>query len=230
MAQIRVGVVEDQPLFRELLARSLASHAELDVVMTAEGVKDARAALDQLAQARHPDPPVDALVVDLELPDGNGIGLAVQLRRAFPATGIVALTNKEMLDVVERLPEHQRRPWSYLRKTSTDLQRLRDAVWASTRGIPLLDPPADDVPRSRDSSSIEGVRGRRLEVLALVAEGLTNEAIAERMGLSVNSVVNYLSAVYQILEIPEDANPRVEATLRYLRAFRDPQGHESMAT
>ena len=59
---------------------------------------------------------------------------------------------------------------------------------------------------------------RQLDVLRGVAEGLTNHAIAQRLGIATSSVINHLSAVYAALEIPQDCNPRVMATLDYLTA------------
>ena len=59
---------------------------------------------------------------------------------------------------------------------------------------------------------------RQLQVLRLLAQGATNNAIAAELGISSNSVVNHLSAVYSALDIPEDCNTRVMATLDYLTA------------
>ena len=57
---------------------------------------------------------------------------------------------------------------------------------------------------------------RQLQILRLVADGHTNAAIAEKLGITTNSVVNHLGAVYLALDIPADANSRVQATLDYL--------------
>ncbi len=57
---------------------------------------------------------------------------------------------------------------------------------------------------------------RQLQILRMVADGMTNKGIGEELGITINSVVNHLGAVYLALEIPEDANSRVQATLDYL--------------
>jgi DNA-binding NarL/FixJ family response regulator len=57
---------------------------------------------------------------------------------------------------------------------------------------------------------------RQLEVLRLVSQGLTNEAISEQLAISTSSVVNHLSQIYSVLDIPQESNPRVQATLDYL--------------
>ncbi len=59
---------------------------------------------------------------------------------------------------------------------------------------------------------------RQLQVLRLLAQGATNNSIAEELGISSNSVVNHLSAVYGALDIPDNCNSRVMATLDYLTA------------
>ena len=66
--------------------------------------------------------------------------------------------------------------------------------------------------------SLTGSLGRRaFEVLVHVAEGMTNTAIAQRMGISEATVVNHLTHIYLKLRIPDDCNPRVTATLILLR-------------
>jgi DNA-binding NarL/FixJ family response regulator len=220
VSKINVGIVEDQPLFLDLLRSALASHPDIEVLFACTNVRDARAALEGLAEEGQP--PLHSLVLDLELPDGNGIGLGVQARRGSPELGVVILSGKSMLDIVQRLPEHQHWPWSYLYKTSAaNLQLLVNAIWASVRGIPVVDPSLGEQTHLPRESSILRLSERRREVLRLVSEGKTNEVIAQELGLSVNSVVNYLSAVYDALDISDSSNPRVAATLRYLEEMGD---------
>lgn len=215
--RVRLAVVEDQPLYRDLLTAALRTHPSVEVVISAGSVTETRALLEA-ARAGVTEYPIDVLIVDLELPDGNGAGLAVQLRRQSPGLGVVVLSSKEMLDVVEALPEHHRRPWSYLHKASaSNLERLIQVIWASLRGVPVIDPAFTSASTTAAPSPVTRLSARQLEVLALVADGLTNEAIAERLALSASSVVNHLGAVYQRLELPRDANPRVAATLAYLK-------------
>lgn len=217
MSKVRLAVVEDQPLYRDLLTAALRGHPSVEVVVSAGSVAETRALLDAMRDSTD-EYPIDVLIVDLELPDGNGVGLAVQLRRQHAGLGVVVLSSKEMLDVVEALPEHQRRPWSYLHKASaSNLERLVQVVWASLRGVAVIDPAFIAASDDPEPSILRRLSARQLEVLALVADGFTNEAIAARLGLSLSSVVNHLGAVYQRLELPMEANPRVAATLIYLK-------------
>ena len=216
VSRVTLAVVEDQPLYRDLLTAALRSHPSVEVVVSAGSVAETRTLINA-RRGESEEYPIDVLIVDLELPDGNGVGLAVQLRREHPGLGVVVLSSKEMLDVVEALPEHQRRPWSYLHKASaSNLERLLQVIWASLRGVAVIDSAFTPSPVEADPSKLRRLSARQLEVLALVADGLTNEAIATRLDLSLSSVVNHLGSVYQRLELPADANPRVAATLAYL--------------
>lgn len=216
MTAIRVAVVEDQPLFRELLTTALDRHPAVEVVVSAGSVAETRELVERAANACD-GPPIDCLIVDIELPDGNGVGLAVQLRRQYPMIGVIVLSSNDVLDVVDVLPEHQRRPWSYLHKASAvDLEKVIHVIWASLRGVPVIDRVLHGSVMAQDASPILRLSARQREILSLVADGLTNEGIADRLGITVSSVVNHIGAVYRRLELDDGTNPRVAATLTYL--------------
>lgn len=207
--EIRIGIVEDHALVRDLLRARLDSVADFDVVFDVSTVGEAR--VQFMTQT------VNVALLDIDLPDGNGIGLGASLRRSMPELGIVLLSSKDMLELMLGLPEDVRRGWSYLSKGSTtNIEILTHTIRSAAKGIGVLDPGLFEGALPRTSSSIASLTSRQYEVLKYVAQGLSNQAIADVLGLSSNSIVNHLTAIYAALDIPEDSNTRVTATLRFL--------------
>ena len=209
MEPIRVALVDDNPMFLDMLAGTLDRSGRVDVVATASSVREARSLVKPGE--------VDVAVIDIELPDGNGVGLGLGFQQADPDLKIVLLSAHSMLDVVWQLPGKIGEKWSYLSKTSSaSIDDLFATIVDTAGGKVVVDPAL--MPR-QPSAGREMIRltPRQKQILTLVAEGFNNEAIADRLGLAEKSVVNHLTAIYQQLDIPEDRNSRVAATLVFLR-------------
>lgn len=109
--------------------------------------------------------------------------------------------------------------WGYLSKTSgTSEETLLHTIRAAAAGHTVLDPALLARVRPRAGSDVAQLTQRQYEVLRLVAEGLSNSGVAERLGITEKSVQNHLHAVYSTLGIDSDParNPRVSAALRLL--------------
>jgi DNA-binding NarL/FixJ family response regulator len=209
MDSIRVALVDDNPMFLDMLAGTLDRNESVNVVAKASTVREARSLVKPGE--------VDVAVIDIELPDGNGVGLGLGFQQADPALKIVLLSAHSMLDVVWQLPGKIGEKWSYLSKTSSaSIDDLFNTIVDTAHGKVVVDPAL--MPRgSRAANGLVRLTPRQKQILALVAEGYNNEAIAERLGLAEKSVVNHLTAIYQHLDIAEDKNSRVAATLVFLR-------------
>lgn len=206
---MRVAIVEDEPLYRELLAHFLSSTPGFDVVGSVGTVEDGRA----LVLAQKPD----LVIVDIELPDGNGIGLGVSLRRELPNLGILLLSEKDLYELVRTLPRDVQRGWSYLsKKSAVDLKLLLAAMQSTVRGYAVIDPRLVERSSARAGTGVAALTRRQFEVLRVLATGKSTEAIAAELGVNANTVVNALTAIYATLQVPEDANPRVYAVLQFL--------------
>jgi len=208
---LRVALVEDQPLYRSMLARTLEVHLGFRIVVSVGSVTEARLALTPGV--------ADVALLDIDLPDGNGIALGVQLRRGQPGLGILLLSAHDAMDLLLDLPPDVSHGWGYLSKTSsTSEDLLIDAVRAAARGRTVLDPALLARVRPRRGSAVEGLTDRQFEVLRLVAEGLSNVGIAERLHIAEKSVQNHVNAIYGALGIDADRerNARVRATRRLL--------------
>jgi DNA-binding NarL/FixJ family response regulator len=208
---VRVAIVEDQPLFRSMLDRTLGETDGLRVVASVGTVSEAMAALRPGA--------VDVALLDIDLPDGNGISLGVTLRRRMPELGILLLSAHDAMDLLLDLPPDVAAGWGYLSKTSsTSEEVLVSAVRAAAVGETVLDPALLARMAPRAGSAVSRLTDRQYEVLRLLAEGLSNAGIGARLGITEKSVQNHVNALYATLGIDTDPsrNPRVSAALRLL--------------
>jgi len=207
--QLRVAVVEDHPLYREMLVATLSGRPELEIVAVADGARQARSLIEPGA--------VDVALLDVELPDGNGVALGIQLRRRDPRIGILLLSGQDVMELLLDLPPDVRRGWSYLSKGSAvSVEDVTRAIRATARGVTVIDPELARRAVPRRGSALSRLTDRQLEVLQLAAVGLSNAGIAERLGISAGSVENRLNLVYEALELPEGHNSRVSAVLRFI--------------
>lgn len=208
---IRIGIVEDQPLFRTMLELILGGEPDLLVVAAVGTVADARRLLGPEA--------VDVVVMDIDLPDGNGIALGVTMRRQQPDLAILLLSAHDAMDLLLDLPADVASGWSYLSKTSsTSSDALATAIRASARGETTLDPALLDRMTPRAGTAVEQLTDRQYAVLRRLAQGLSNVGIGEQLGITEKSVQNHINAIYAGLRIDADParNPRVSAALRLI--------------
>jgi len=200
----RVLVVEDEPLLRDLIGKSL--EAAGFIVTTAANAADAKRSI------KVSDP--DAMVVDIELgPGPTGLDLAEVVVRQFPSVGVVFLTNlpdpRFSPDSKAQVSKNQ----AYLRKSALQTgSELVEAIEAVLRDR-VTQNYRHDLASNRPLS---GLSQRQIATLKLVAEGKTNSQIAKLRGTSIRAVESMLSRVFDALEIdPKASNPRVEAVTKY---------------
>jgi len=208
---VRIGIVEDQPLFRSMLELTLGAEPGIQVV----------AAVGTVAEANRRLGPgtMDVVVMDIDLPDGNGISLGVTMRRKQPGLGILLLSAHDAMDLLLDLPADVATGWSYLSKTSsTSSDALAVAVRASARGETTLDPALLDRMTPRAGSDVAKLTDRQYSVLRHLAQGLSNVGIGTLLGITEKSVQNHINAIYAGLRIDADParNPRVSAALRLI--------------
>lgn len=204
--QLRIAVVEDQPLFREMLRHLLSSVPGFHV----------RAAQNKTEASLWDARELDVALLDFELPDGTGLELGRELQRTNPNIAIVLLSAVDRVGVLLEVEENER--WSFLSKTSaTSASDLVRVIRGAAAGRRMIDPHILARREARSGSRLDALSSRQFQVLLLLAEGLTNQAIAESLGLSVNSVNNHVNATYSALGLTSAAlNPRVSAARVFL--------------
>ncbi|MDX8028963.1 response regulator transcription factor [Lentzea sp. BCCO 10_0856] len=213
---MRVALADDAALFREGVAR-LLTDAGFEVVAK---VGDAAGLLALV----HADPP-DVVVVDIRMPPGfttEGLDAAQEIRRTHPDIGVLVLSAHVEPHYALRLLDSDARGAGYLLKDRVaDAAELADAVRRVAAGGLVIDPGvvATLVGRRRVDDPLESLSEREREVLAVMAEGRSNQAICERLFLSPKTVEAYVRSVFTKLGLRQgpDDNRRVLAVLAYLR-------------
>lgn len=215
---IRLVIVEDEHLYRDLLRTVLQLDAQLAVVGDYATAQEALEAVPRLA------PTVALLDIELGGPT-NGVQLGLLLREKLPGLGVVLLSNVRAPRLLASIPPREVGGWSYLLKRSVrDATVLRRAIDGAAMGLVTLDPSLVAGRHPRDRGALSAVTPRQLEILALVAEGWANDAIAQRLGLSIKTVENQLTLTYQELGLDRDkdpVHPRVKAVLLYLAGTKE---------
>jgi DNA-binding NarL/FixJ family response regulator len=215
--KVRVVLVEDEGLYRDLVRIALSQHPALEVVGAYANADSA------LTEAPTLQPHV--AILDIELPGGlNGVQLGLKLRRQLPHLGVVLLSNHRDPDFLSSLAAETLAGWSYLlKKTVGDVSALWRAIEGAAAGLVMLDPALVTDMEPRTNSALGRLAPRQREILGLIAQGLSNAAIAERLTLSEKSVENQINLVYQNLGIQRSTggiHPRVSAVLRYMQESR----------
>lgn len=208
---VRVAVVEDHTLFRSMLDHIITTSDGLELVVSCATVTQARTLVKPGA--------VDVALLDVDLPDGNGIALGVLLCRADPRLKVVLLSAQDAIGLMLDLPRDVAGSWSYLSKTSTtDSGALVRAIELSAAGGSTLDPELLRRMRPRAGTKVAELTARQYAVLKLVASGLSNAGIARELVITEKSVQNHVYAIYATLGIDAspERNPRVTAALRLI--------------
>jgi DNA-binding NarL/FixJ family response regulator len=213
---VRVVIAEDQALLREGLGR-LFSDARHEVVAAVDNADRLRAAVSE----HEPD----LAVVDVRMPPDfkdEGIRAAHWIRGAHPDVGVLLLSQHiETEGAVELVSQAG---FGYLLKDRVlDVAEFMEAAERVQRGGSALDPQVVATLVGGDSQpELGALTAREREVLALMAEGLTNAGIAARLVLTERTVESHVRGVLSKLDLPtdEDAHRRVLAVLSYLRGGR----------
>jgi DNA-binding NarL/FixJ family response regulator len=210
---VRVVIAEDQTLLREGLSKLFESGGH-EVVAA---VDDA----DRL-RARVVEHTPDLAVVDIRMPPtfkDEGIRAARWIRDAHPEIGVLVLSQHvESAGAVDLATTGG---FGYLLKDRVlDVEDFLDAAQRVANGGSALDPHVVASLVGGEPDALGALTGREREVLALMAEGLTNSAIARRLVLTERTVEGHVRSVLMKLELPEssDAHRRVLAVIAYLRS------------
>jgi DNA-binding NarL/FixJ family response regulator len=216
---LRVVVADDVMLTRQGIVHLLRG-AGIDVVAEAE---DAEGLLRDVRRARP-----DAAIIDIRMPPTHtdeGLVAAQMIRAEHPGVGVLVLSQYIEPGYAMRLiEEHPERVGYLLKDRVFDVAILVDALLRIADGETVVDPTIVSrlVGRRRRRDPLTDLTEREREVLSLVAEGLSNKAIAGRLYVTERTVEAHVKQIFLKLDL--DANPashrRVLAVLAYLRAAR----------
>jgi DNA-binding NarL/FixJ family response regulator len=215
---VRVALADDSLLIREGLEQILAGEPEIDLVASFADVDEL---LDEVTAGD-----VDVVLTDIRMPptmSDEGIRFASRLRETAPEVGVLILSHyadsRYALELLERGAERR----GYLLKERLhDRAQLRTAILTIARGGSMMDPKIVDGLLAerlrREGSPLASLTSRERDVLAELAEGKSNSAIAESLVLTKRAVEKHINAIFLKLDLAlaDDVNKRVKAALLFL--------------
>jgi DNA-binding NarL/FixJ family response regulator len=214
---MRIVVADDLVIVRDGLSHLLEARGH-EVTATARNADELLAAVD--------DSRPDVALIDIRMPPTHtteGLVAASTIRDRMPEVGVLVLSQHVDADYAfALLREHPSRSGYLLKERVTQVDTLLDAIDRVARGETVVDRELVDLllrrPAARDHLALL-LTHREREVLGLVAEGLSDRAIAERLWLSIKTVETHVRHIMAKLDLPVDAqhNRRVLAVLAYLR-------------
>jgi DNA-binding NarL/FixJ family response regulator len=215
---MRLVVADDLAIVRDGLSHLLAARG-YEVAATARNADELLAAVD--------DTRPDVALIDIRMPPTHtteGLVAASTIRDRMPEVGVLVLSQHVDADYAfTLLREHPSRSGYLLKERITQVDTLLDAINRVACGETVVDRELVDLllrrPAARDHLALL-LTHREREVLGLVAEGLSDRAIAERLWLSIKTVETHVRHIMAKLDLPTDTqqhNRRVLAVLAYLR-------------
>ncbi len=211
---MRVVIADDNLLVRKGIAALLAE-AGLEVTAQADDGEQLLRAVD--------DHDPDVAIVDIRMPPTHtdeGLVAAQAIRAKRPDIGIVILSQHVESGVAVRvLAEHPERLGYLLKDRVTDVEEFVGALRRVAAGGTALDPLVVSRLLAADRDGpLQSLTPREREVLQLLAEGLSNPAIAQRTGITLRSAEKYVSSIFVKLGLPDTGGEhrRVLAVLRFL--------------
>ncbi|MFW5943508.1 MAG: response regulator [bacterium] len=206
--RITVLVVDDHAIVREGLCTLLAEVPDVAVV------GEARDGQEAITKALHHRP--DVILMDLVMPEMDGITATKQIREQAPSCQVVVLTS---FSEDRRVPNAiQAGAVGYLMKDVLKAELLR-AIRAAAAGEPALHPEAQRqlmrrVATPEEPDLLETLTEREMEVLALIAQGRSNREIADALSLTEGTVKGYVSAVLSKLQVADRTQAALYAVKR----------------
>ena len=218
---IRVALADDSYLVREGIEQLLREISEVELVGSCTDLASLETCIQEL------DP--DVVLTDIRMPPGQsdeGIQLAYRLRESHPETGVVVLSQYAEPGYVLNLFESGSERRGYLLKERVrDKQQLLEAIQAVREGGSVVDPKIVEIlVQSRvraERSPLRELTPREVEVLAAIAQGQSNTAIADDLVLTKRAVEKHINAIFLKLGLThssdgDNVSKRVTAALMYL--------------
>jgi DNA-binding NarL/FixJ family response regulator len=214
---MRIVIAEDNTLLREGIPLLLEDQGIETVARC-----DTAEALLEAVQAHAPD----LAIVDIRLPPSHtdeGLRAAEEIRSSHPATSVLVLSSYIEPELALRLVDYGVEGTGYLLKDRiADVDEFADALRRVAAGGTALDPSlvSQLLGSRRDDGPLERLTAREREVLELMAEGCSNQAIAERLVITLRAVEKHVTSIFGALGLPSTGleHRRVLAVLTYLRS------------
>lgn len=206
---IRLLLVDDQELFRRGVTMVLRADPDFEI----EDVDDGDTALERIAEE-----PFDVVLLDIRMPGRGGVETCAAIKEIAPSTGIIMLTaSDEEVDLYESIKAGAS---GYLLKDGSTYDQVGEAVRLVAAGQSLISPSMatklldEFVQMSRGPVPATTLTQRELQVLRLVAHGMSNRDIAHELFISENTVKNHIRNILEKLQMKS----RMEAAMFAVRS------------
>ena len=212
-AATRVLLVDDHDLIRDGLAGVFRREPSMEVLGDAKTVSSALEMFHELG--------TDVVVTDLQLPDGTGLDVVREVRRATPDTGVVVLTmhsgDEQIFAAMEAGAS------AFVGKDAPSSEVVKAAQHAAVSPRSFLCAGLTDAMLRRATSVATQLSSRELDVLRLLADGLSAAEIGSRIHLSESTVKSHLAKIYQKLGVTNRAQALVTAMRTGLLSNMQPE-------
>jgi DNA-binding NarL/FixJ family response regulator len=198
-APTRLLIADDHPLFRAALRGAAADAVPGAVMHEAESLEGVLAALEA-------EPGIDLVLLDLHMPGNHGLAGLAAVRAQFPAVAVMVVSATEDPAVIRRALDHGAA--GYLPK-SAGIEHLRTGIRAVLACEEWIPPAAraavSSAPRNASDAELAqrlaSLTPQQFRVIALIAEGLLNKQIADRLGVQERTVKAHVSAIFEKLGV-----------------------------
>lgn len=197
--KIRLLMVDDHEIVRAGLRMLLQTQPDIEIVAEASNGREA------VARARELQP--DVVLMDISLPDLDGFEATQQIKRALPQTAVLALTMHESDEYFFRMLQAGASGYVPKKAAPTDLVSAIRTVYEGgvflypSLAKSLVQDYLGRVRETDDRAALDGLTEREQEVLKLIADGLTNQEIAERLTISVKTVERHRANIMSKLNL-----------------------------
>ena len=198
-SRMRILIADDHPLFRGALAqavRTVAAGAQIEEVGSFD------AALAELAAYPH----TDLVLLDLHMPGSHGLMALATLRAEYPAVAVAMVSAHDDVTTVQRALVHGALGFISKRSSLDELQAALRTVLAAQTWVPpplredlSSHPPA--LAERQLAARLAALSPQQMRVLVLVADGLLNKQIADRLGVQERTIKAHLSAIFERLDV-----------------------------
>jgi DNA-binding NarL/FixJ family response regulator len=146
--------------------------------------------------------PIDVLLLDINLPDKSGIDLCREVKQSYPDIHIIGLSSFNQLSFIEKMMSNGAS--GYVLKNATQ-EELIDAIESVVQGRVFLSTEVASIVKKGADSKIPVITRREKEILGLIADGLTNNAIAEKLFISTTTVDTHRKSLLAKFEVKNTA-------------------------
>jgi DNA-binding NarL/FixJ family response regulator len=183
----KIIIADDHPLFRQALIVMLQSHFADAVILEADSIPDLELLLPQDA---------DLLLLDLDIPGGQGFNTLINIRRSHPELGVVIISGFEAKETIARAMRHGAAGFIPKSTPVANMIEAIDQVFAGNLWVPDGEFDPEQVDPCPADNKIASLTPQQHKILLMFADGLLNKQIAFELGVSESTIKSHTSTIF----------------------------------